>query len=250
MSNKIKVQFMTDEAIETIRNNSVTVFNKLKENSLDSSWLKDIYSENPFKEKEYEIESFVLDFEQSGDYAKVDFANSIKLFENLKHLPRYILTDERFWAWINFTVGYKAARQAIPLKDKPTAFTDHWLFNSGNRRGIFFGVLSRCFFRVELSHDEKNSDPYHLSRFVIENVERFRNLTWRANSSQKKIVMGALKAEKMIEQEYKGKVANDIYPKVAIFIAKLGSVKLLDIFTEEEIYNEVYKFMKAKLTSE
>jgi predicted GNAT superfamily acetyltransferase len=110
MSNKIKVQFMTDEAIETIRNNSVTVFNKLKENSLDSSWLKDIYSENPFKEKDYEIESFVLDFEQSGDYAKVDFANSIKLFENLKHLPRYILTDERFWAWINFTVGYKAAR--------------------------------------------------------------------------------------------------------------------------------------------
>lgn len=249
MTKKIKVQLMTEEALETIRKSSLTVFKKLKENAEDSSWLKDVYSQTLYKEKEYEIEPFKLEYDSNGEYEKVDYKNSLTLYNHLKHLPRYLLTDERFWAWINFTIGYKAARQAIPLREKVTAFTDHWLFNSGNRRGIFFGVLSRCFFRIELSYDEKNTDPFHLSKFVIENVERFRNLTWRSNSSQKKIVIGALRAEQRIEREHKGKVPNDIFPKVAIFIAKLGSVKLLDIFTEEQIYNEVYKFMKAKLIS-
>ena len=68
----------------------------------------------------------------------------------------------------------------------------------GKRRGIFFNVLARCYFRVALSVDETLEDKYSLTRFVIENPERFRTLSWRANSSQKNIVLGALKAEKDI----------------------------------------------------
>lgn len=239
---------MTDEAIETIRSNSKKVFTKIKENPNESAWLSSICPEPIFKEKDYEIDDFLLEADPKGNYANVDYNNSKLLYEHLKDLPRYLLTDERFWAWINFTIGYKAACQAIPFKDKETAFTDHWLFNKGNRRGIFFGVLSRCFFRVELSCDEQHDDPYHLSKFVIENVERFRNLTWRANSSQKKLVLGALKAEKKINEDYPNLINNKIYPQVAIFIAKLGSVRLIDMFTEEEIYTEVYNFMKAKIS--
>ena len=70
---------------------------------------------------------FELKISLNDNYDEVDFDNSIILYESLKELPLYILTDERFWAWINFEKGYKAAIQAMPIKSNST-FSDHWLF--------------------------------------------------------------------------------------------------------------------------
>jgi hypothetical protein len=246
MSNLIKVKVMTDESIEILKNSPKGAFGLLKEND-DNSWLSDFCPQPLYKEKAFEIEDFSLNFDIDSNYSKVDYSNSVLLYERLKHLPRYLLTDEKFWAWINFEKGYKAAKQAIPLKDKLSAFTDHWLFASGERRGNFFGVLSRCYFRIELSYDESNQDPYHLSKFVVENPERFRNLTWRTFSSQKKIVLGALKAEKRILEDFGGDEKTKLYREVASFIAKLGSVKVIDLYSEEDIQKEVYNFLREKI---
>lgn len=242
--NKINICFMSDSAIETFRTNIEEVTKFLKENPNDTNWIKKIYnSEDIFIEKKYKINDFELDTSYDGNYVKVDYNNSIKLYENLKVLPRYILTDERFWAWFNFTIGYKASLQAMPIKSSST-FKDHWLFSGGQRRGLFFGVMSRCFFRVELTVDERREDKYELTKFVIENPERFRNLTWRANSSQKHLVLGILKAEKEIYEKYGKKVKNNIYADVAKFVSLYGSVRLIDAISEEEIYKAVYDYME------
>lgn len=160
-----------------------------------------IYSGKLYEEKKYKIPEFKLKTSEDGDYSKVDFDNSITLYESLKDLTCYILTDERFWAWINFTVGYQASLRSMPIKSNST-FLDHWLFTQGTCGGIFFGVMSCCFFRVALTVDESLDDKYELTRFVIDNPERFRNLSWRSNSSEKNIVLGELKAEKTIYDNY------------------------------------------------
>ena len=204
--NKININFITDEALETLYKNSEEVAELLKKEKENSKWLKLIYKGKLFEEKKYKISEIQLTTDDL--YEKVDFENSIKIYETLKELPRYILTDERFWCWFNFTIGYQAALQAMKINSK-TTFEDHWLFKQGKRRGIFFNVLARCYFRVALSVDEKLEDPYELTRFVIENPERFRTLSWRANSSQKTIVLGALKAEKAILEKYKDMIDID-----------------------------------------
>ena len=199
--NKINISFITDDALETLYKNSEEVANYLMKEKDNSNWLKLIYNGQIFEEKKYKINDIKLLTDEK--YENVDFENSIMIYEALKDLPRYILTDERFWCWFNFTIGYQAALQAMKINSK-TTFEDHWLFKQGQRRGIFFNVLARCYFRVALSIDEKNvEDKYYLTRFVIENPERFRTLSWRANSSQKNIVLGALKAEKDIVEKYK-----------------------------------------------
>ncbi len=255
MNNSINVCFMTDEAVETLKENSLLVTNNLKSFTSDSSWLSSIYSGKLYDEKKYKIPEFQLKVSEDGDYSKVDFDNSIALYESLKDLPRYILTDERFWAWINFTVGYQASLQSMPIKSNST-FLDHWLFSQGTRRGIFFGVMSRCFFRVALTVDERLDDKYELTRFVIDNPERFRNLSWRSNSSEKHIVLGALKAEKTIYDNYindpimskkmqeaeKGK--QNVYTEVASYLSLYGSVRLIDVISEEDIYKTVYEKME------
>ena len=240
---------MSDNAIETLRTNSNKVTEFLKNNPGSNEWLSNVYSGELFVDKKYKIPEFTLETNYKDNYYETDYNNSIRLYESLKELPRYILTDERFWAWINFTIGYEASLQAMPIKSSST-FGDHWLFNAGKRRGLFFGVMSRCFFRVELTVDETLNDKYELTKFVIENPERFRNLTWRSNSSQKHLVLGVLKAEKAIYEKYGNKVKNSIYSDVAKYISLFGSVRLIDAVSEQDIYEVVYNYMENKIKEE
>lgn len=248
--NKINISFITDDALETLYKNSEEVAEYLIKEKENSNWLKLIYKGEIFEEKKYKINDIKLLTDEN--YDNVDFNNSIIIYEALKDLPRYILTDERFWCWFNFTIGYKAALQAMKINSKIT-FEDHWLFKQGKRRGIFFNVLARCFFRVALSVDENNEDKYYLTRFVIENPERFRTLSWRASSSEKTIVIGTLKAEKDIVEKYKDIIDVDkikyndgkgtIYSEITKQISLYGSARLIDAASAEDIYNLVYKKM-------
>ena len=166
-------------------------------------------------------------------------------------MPLYVLTDERFWCWMNFEMGYEAALKYMPVKKGSSVFKDHWLLTQGKRRGLFFGVLSRCYFRVALSVDETLADPYELTKFVIENPLRFRELTWRSFSSEKIIVLGTLKAEKRVMAEYPQMEENTKhFAEIAKLLSKLGSVMLLDCMTEKDIEEYVYKKYKAMVEGE
>lgn len=246
--NKINICFMSDLAIETIRANPIEVTELINKNKGNSNWLKEYCGENIFEEKKYKIPEFSLKTTQDGNSSEVDYYNSIILYESLKNLPKYILTDERFWAWINFTIGYQASIQAIPLNKTGATIKNHWLFH-GKRRGLFFGVMARSYFRVALSVDESLPDKYELTKFVIENPNRFRNLTWRTNSNIKNIVLGTLKAEKDIFNKYGSEVKNHHYESIAKYLSLYGSIRLLDVMTEEDIKNTVYKKLEELLNS-
>lgn len=242
---KIHIKYITDEALETLKSNIDTVTEKLIENPKSSAWLKDLVPGNIWITKKYEIEEFGLKIPNDEKDREVDLYNSILLYERLCHLPLYVLTDERFWCWINFEVGYPTAIKNMSVKANSAVFKDHWLFTQGKRRGLFFGVLSRCYFRVALSVDDTLDDPYELTKFVIENPIRFRELSWRSFSGEKKIVLGALKAEKRILTEYPQIDENKYYPEIAKLLSKLGSVMLLDCMEEKDIEEYVYKKYKA-----
>lgn len=243
---KIYIKYMTDEALETLKANTDTVTERLIENPDSSDWLKSFVPGDLYVTKKYEIEEFVLSQPRDDKDRETDIQNSILLYERLQHLPLYILTDERFWCWMNFEIGYKTALKYMPVKKGSSVFKDHWLLTQGKRRGLFFGVLSRCYFRVALSVDPTLEDPYELTRFVIENPLRFRELTWRSFSSEKMIVLGALKAEKRVQSEYPRMEENTKhFAEIAKHLSKLGSVMILDCMTEQDIEEYVYKKYKA-----
>jgi hypothetical protein len=245
--NKIYVKFMSDAAIETVKLNIGKAIEYIHNNPMNANWIKKIYDGPAFIEKKYRIPDFNLLLSQSKDYKEVDFDNSIMLYESLKDLPRHILTDERFWAWINFEKAYHQALQSMPIRDKISTLKDHYFFSQGNRRGLFFGVLSRCYFRVELSVDESLEDKYELTRFVIDNPERIRNLTWRSFSNQKHIVLGVLKAEKRAFELYNEEMPNSIYKEIAKYVSKIGSVRLLDVISEDYISESVFDYIVKSL---
>ena len=261
MNNEMNIKFMTYDAINTIKNdikknNAENVNKAIESNKENSNWLEDFCGCKVFEERKNKIPQFNLKLANGGNDSQVAYDNAIALYENLNHLPRYILTDERFWAWMNFDFGYKYALQAMPITSKSTV-GNMYLFMQGQRRGIFFGVLSRLYFWVDLTIDEKNEeDKYHLTRFAMENISRIRNITWRANSSEKHIVRGMLKALKEVCEEYSkapdkkeqfrkaeagrnksngGKVEN-LYTELTRRFSLFCSVRIIDAISEDDVY--------------
>ena len=248
---KIHIKYMTDEALETLKANTSVITERLTENQTSSTWLSEFVPSELYVTKKYEIEEFTLRVPKDEKDRETDIYNSILLYERLHHLPLYVLTDERFWCWMNFEMGYEVALKYMPVKKNSSVFKDHWLLTQGKRRGLFFGVLPRCYFRVALSVDNTLDDPYELTKFVIENPLRFRELTWRSFSSEKMIVLGSLKAEKRIQAEYPHVEENTKhFAEIAKHLSKLGSVMLLDCMTEKDIEEYVYKKYKEMMEEE
>ena len=242
----INIKFVSEETVETVKKNIAKVTKFVKDNPANNSWIKTYLPKEPFITKKFKIEDFELEMPNNTNFKEIDLKNSILLYEHLKHLPKYVLTDERFWLWLYLDKFYALTVKMMPIKTDST-IKDHWLFTQGNRRGVFFGVLSRSFFRVYLSVDESLNNKYELTKFVINNPERFRNLSWRSFSSQKKLVLGILKAEKRVEEEYKELINNSIYPEVAKYVGRYGSVRLLDSVSETDLEDVIYKKMKEML---
>ena len=242
---KINIKMLTEDALVYLRNNPDSISKMIKENE-NNSWINSTIPQPMFVEKKLQIDDFELTDNPESSDKNIDFENSKALYESLKVLPRYILCDERFWLWLHFEKFYSVVRQMMKVKGKST-FTDHWLQTRGVRRGLMFGVLSRCYFRVALTIDDKAIDKYSLTKWVIDNPERYRNLTWRSFSSEEHLVRGVLKGEKQAVDEFKGKENSDVYPEIAKYVSIIGSVRLLDMMTEDDIQLMIYNKTKDLL---
>lgn len=87
------------------------------------------------------IEDIELKVPKVANDKVVDLENAITLYEHLKELPRYILSEPRFWLWIIFEKCYETSLKSMENINK-TSSKHQWLFVDDLRRGLFFGILS------------------------------------------------------------------------------------------------------------
>jgi hypothetical protein len=240
MPNTIHIKLLSENAylylVKNISKITVSVIN-----NDNNRWIFTDFPQPMFVEKRIEINDFELESDFEDADKEADFRNSIKIFEALKSVPRYILCDEKFWLWLHFEKFYPIVKSMMKIRGEST-IKDHWMHVQGTRRGLMFGVLSRCFFRVALTIDESNKDnKYELTNWIIHNPQRFRELSWRSFSSEAHLVRGIVRAEKRAIEENPEKENNDIYPKIGKYVSLIGSVRLLDIITEEDIESMIYE---------
>lgn len=242
---KIHIKIMSENAIAYLKKNIESITNMIIEHG-DNKWIYNEFPQPLFIEKTYEIEEFELTPNPNSSDKEIDYKNSILIYENLKNLPRYVITSEGFWLWMHFEKHYAVVKEMMAINGTSTVL-DHWTLKQGTRRGLMFGVLSRCFFRVALTVDEKASDKYEYTRWIINNPLRFRELSWRSYSSENHLVRGIIKGEKAAIDEEPTKEQNNIYALIAKDISEEGSIKLLDAISEDDIKAFTYKKMKEYL---
>ena len=245
---KIHIKILSEDALNFLRKNTSWVGQMIIDNDTNA-WLKKIFPQPMFVEKKYEIDDFEIQDNPSSTDKTIDFNNSITLYNILSPLPRYILYDERYWLWLHFDKLYREVRSIMKINSVST-IENMWMHKQGIRRGLMFGVLSRCYYRVALTRDESEEDKYVLTKWIIENPERYRNLTWRSFSSEEHLVRGILKGEKRAIDQYPEKESNQIYPEIAKYVAVIGSVRLLDVISEDDMADMIYKKMLEYLIKE
>lgn len=238
---KIFIKVLSEDALIHLKKNVESVAEKIVINN-DNDWIFNEFPQPMFLEKKFEINDFDLIENLETRDKKIDTINSINIYENLKFLPRYILSDERFWLWLHLDKFYSVVRGMMKINSS-TTINNMWMHSQGRRRGLMFGVLSRCYFRVSLSVQVNNSDPYSLTRWIIDNPERFRNLTWSSFSSEEHLVRGILTGERRAIQEFPEDEHKDLYTEISKYISEVGSVRLLDSISEKDIEDMVYKKM-------
>lgn len=238
---KIHIKMLSEDALMYLKKNSAQVAKKIQDNATNG-WISNDFPQPMFVEKKFEIDDFELQENPESSDKEIDLKNSVLIYENLNKLPRYILSDEKFWLWLHLDKFYHVVRTMMKINGKST-IENMWMHTQGTRRGLMFGVLSRCYFRVALSVDETLENKYELTKWVVDNPERFRNLTWRSFSSEEHLVRGALKGEKRAIDEKPELEKNDHYAKIGKHISVIGSVRLLDAISEEDISQMIYEKM-------
>lgn len=239
----INIKVMTEEAYRTLKKNYDDVFKMINEHPSDSSWLKDYLGFEPYEVKKYVIDDFSL--ENDADYKNVGIKNGIILYEHLNKIPKYILCNIRFWAWITFEKAYKQAINAVPFKSR--AIVKNWWLPGNSRRDLMLGIISRDFFKVDVSIDEESYNKYELTEYIMKNSEAYRNIVFRNIGMIKNVSLAILKAEKDAEEIYDYQITTDRAREVMKDASRIGSVMLIDSLTKEEVYNNLLaKILKRK----
>ena len=243
---EINIKIMTEEAYRTLQKNYDEVYQQIINHTSDGTWLRDYLGYEPFETKKYIINDFELDLLEANIESKIH--NGITLYEHLYILPKYIICNIRFWAWIVFEKAYKLALKSIPLKN--SNIIKNWWFPGNSRRNLMLGVISRYFFKVDASINLNSENKYALTNYIFRNEESYRNIVFRNIGMIKNVTLAILKVEQDIENESKVKINNDMSREVMKDASKIGSVMLIDSLTIDEIYNILYSKLLKRIITE
>lgn len=241
----INIKMMTEEAYKTLQKNYKEVYEEILKHPSDCTWLSSYLGFEPFEIKKYEVEDFEL--KNSEDYSDVALDNAITMFETFKDLPRYILCNIRFWAWVSFEKAYKQSLNSTKLNNAET-LKNLWLPSSNkqgdevyaSRRSLMLGVISRYFFMVEVSKDETLDDKYDLTKFLIKSNEAYRNITYRNIGMLSNITLGYIKALRDFSIDKNTVITKAHARELFKETSRLGSVMLIDLLSKEEVYEMLY----------
>lgn len=234
---EINIKFMSEEAYKTLQKNYKEVYQMILDHPSDCSWLKEYLGFEPFEEKKYAIEDFEL--LNSQNYQDVAFQNGVILYEKLCKLPRYVFCNNRFWAWITFEKAYKQAINSIKLTG-PQIISSWWLAGH-SRRDLMLGVISRGYFRTEISVDNSKQDKYELTKYLLTNSEAYRNLVYRNIGMLKNVSLAFLEVLKDIGLKYNISLNKPQVREAMKEASRIGSVMLIDVMSKEEVYSILFE---------
>ena len=233
---EINIKMMTEEAYRTLQKDCDGILKMIINHPSDSSWLKDYLGFEPYEVKKYVIDDFELKI--ADDYNDVALENAIILYEKLNKLPKYILCNNRFWAWINMEKAYRQAQ--IATKQFNSQILKNLWFMGNSRRDIMLGVMSRYFNMINVSIDESLENKYELSKYLLTTAETYRGFCYRNLGMIKNVTLGILQAEKDYVDITGVQILKKPSAQIVKYASRVGSVMLLDVLSKEEMRAAIY----------
>ncbi len=235
----INIKLMTEEAYKTLQKNIDEVYEEIKKHPSDCTWIKEFLGFEPFEEKKYTIEDFELD--DDLQYDNVAFDNAVKLFETLNGLPRYIICNNRFWAWVTFEKAYKQALHSLEFNKN---ILKNWWLSGNSRRDLLLGIISKYYFYVEVTYDELLDDKFEITKYALRHSEAYRNIAFRNIGMLKTVSLEYFRVQKDFTNKTGIEMNTRYCRELMKEASRMGSVMLIDLATSKEIYDYLYLKLK------
>lgn len=263
----MKVNIMSDPAIQYLMSNLDEVKDAMVSNRDKFTFFEDtnysdihqIYSPTGY---DIDLDKINLSIDDVNGVILTP-ESAIRIYEEINKLPQAIITHRGFWLWLMFECYYPVCSQMLynSVKEKVEVLTikDYWLLKSDNyhHRNLMFGILSRNYFAVNMTIDVNSKDPYYITKWALQKLERFRNFTFRTFSNSEKVNKCGFKAILKLKDYYEslGKNievtsdmnGNNFYPLVTKELYAMGSIKLLDFIDDEIFVNELVEKVIKKI---
>lgn len=235
---KINIPILSEEKIITIKTNQKEVLKNITENE-GNEWLKNFFREEAFTRSKLMIDSFELDMSNKDDPSITDFQNAKRIFENLKITPSQAC-DERLWMGLTFSLFYDYMKYRYPAT--AISIKNKWLFqNNSYKLQIFRHGLSMLWWYAFITYDENNQDnPYELTEFAFKHKDFLISIYSRNFCGSKTVSLGLIKALKKFEEDGGIITSKAIYNGVVKYVSFLGGAYIIDLLTEQEIFDKCY----------
>lgn len=231
----MNIKYMKKDALYQIKNNLLNVHKLMKE-SESNKWLKNYFDDEYLGESKIQVNDFTLDTSFTNPIDG-DFTNAVILYDALKEINETQAVDERLWAGLAFDQCYDYLVHRWTLKDT-TRLKYRWIYFTTPRRTLFYHGLSRLWWIAHLTYLKGEEEPYKHTKYVFSHPQIMKAMTYRNFSNNEIIRKSIIKA--FITYEDKGNsITTKIIDEIYKFISLLGSVSLLDAFSEEELYDKI-----------
>ena len=235
----INIMMMKDSALEKCRVDSEELTRKMFAYPDDASWLATFVGEDPFEAKKFAIPEFELKVPATKEEAAdIRLENALILHDALKDVPAYILGDMHFWAWVTFTVGYKYAQYRSDIKAE--YLKNNWVTRGDNaRRSVMLQTIGMNYFVADLANSGDEEHRRKLTEYLFNNQELYRNLVYRNISDISAVSEAVIEAFYDYEAKTKTSIPRETIRAMFKFISNLGSVRLIDSMSADDIYERV-----------
>ncbi len=123
-----------------------------------------------------------------------------------------------------------------------------WYFSGeSRRRSLTFHGLAKLWWIGKYTYDERREDPFEITAYICRDLATFSMYLFSSNvMSSQSVRMGIFTA--ILDMEKAGHpIRRNTFNEIIKYFNILGGTSILDLFTEEEIYEKAMKQFKKVL---
>ena len=244
----MKVKYMNSDSVAMCRRNAKEIYNHVI--CSKKKRLQELFDdEKIIKSMSLEIKDFKL--KCSGDNKLQEDVYNVKaVYESMQGLTDSQASEEKLWAAYTLSEQLDYMKKRWPATNEQF-INNKYLFGHGPHRSLFRNGMSRLWWIGRVTKDNSYGDPYELTQFVCTHTDVIQFICEQPVCQQYNVMHGVLKALYDLDKAYKAeeengipaeqrkgvKVGKIIIQKTGKYMNLLSGTYLLDLYTEEKIYN-------------
>ena len=246
----MKLYFLREEALDTLRGNIKTNLRKYSNES--NEWIQEYFDgQSPFLEYKKEVNDFQLDMSFKKP-EESDVANIKIIYSAMMNLTETDATDKRLWSGLEHGQCWSYLRYRWSLEKTNSTdkeINSRFFYGQSKRRSLFVNTLARLWWVGKLTYDEKRKNPFELTEFLSNDFATRTLVLFSSNfTSNPLIVRSVLSA--MLEIQNKGNnISRELFKQTTKYLNVLGGTYILDYFDEQELTTRIKKEIERLIIS-